>query len=73
MKELSVLADIREALGCGHKPMQDELVVKVKQLVKVAGVLEVEHAEIQKFMAGFGKEKKCGCDACCTIREIFKK
>ena len=72
-KELLVLSQIREAIGCEHKSTLDELVGKIKALVKVAAMSEIEHAEIKKFMAGFGESKQCNCISCDLIRSVFTK
>lgn len=72
VSELLVLSEIREAIGCGAKPMQSELVEMVKGLVFIARRLCKEHQELKNSTAGFGKTEPCECAACDKARGILQ-
>lgn len=63
-KELFAIAEIRQAIGCGDKPMLSELPSIIKHMRELALVVFKMHKEEEKLIAGFSKPETCRCAEC---------
>lgn len=70
MSVFLVLAKIREAIGCGHKPMLTDLPEIVEALVAASKQLLAEHQGMREFSSGFNEATPCTCSACINVRAI---
>ncbi len=66
--ELLEIAKIREALGCGHKPMLDGLAEIVRRTRELALIIYKMHQDETRLLAGFKRPKSCECPDCEFMR-----
>jgi len=70
-KELFIIGDIRQAIGCGDEPMLSKLPAIIKQMRALALVIYAMHEEEKKLLAGLSKPEKCMCAECEFLRKYL--